>query len=212
MFEFLSSGFNELLVFVDKTDPVYIYLILFGMAFVENVFPPLPGDTFTIIGGYLVSVGKLSLAMTLTSVSLGTILSVMAIYSLAYRGGRGFLVRRRMRFFNAYDIRRVQGWFNRFGAWTLLFSRFVIGGRVAIAIGAGLSKYPTVRMTLFSMISTVVFHGTLIALAFLMHAYISSLVEGFGLFSKIVLALVAALVILWIILLVRRFRNGKEKA
>ena len=211
MLEFLSSGFDDLLVFVDKVNPVYIYLILFGMAFVENIFPPIPGDTFTIVGGYLAAAGKLSLAMTLGSVVLGTICSVMLIYSMGYRHGQAYFVRKRFRIFNAYDIRKVKGWFARYGAGTLLFSRFVVGGRVAIAIGAGISKYPPARMTIFSLISTVLFHGVLIALAYLTHAYIDSLIEGFDLYSKIILAILTALIIFWVIMLVRRYKYGKKK-
>ncbi len=211
MLEFLSSGFNDLLVFVDKINPIYIYLILFGMAFVENIFPPLPGDTFTIIGGYLAAAGKLNLAMTLGSVTLGTILSVMLIYSLGYRHGREYFVRKRFRIFNAYDIRRVKGWFYRFGVWTLLFSRFVVGGRVAIAIGAGISKYPPIRMTIYSFISAVLFHGTLIVLAYLTHAYVDDLIRGFDLYSKIILIILTILIIFWVVILVRRYKHGKKK-
>jgi membrane protein DedA with SNARE-associated domain len=212
MLEFISSSFNELLAYVDKTDTVYIYLILFGMAFFENIFPPLPGDTFTIIGGYLAAVGKLNLPVTLVSVTLGTIMSVMIIYCFGYCRGRDYFARKRYRFFNAYDIRRVGRWFNRFGAWTVLLSRFIVGGRVAIAIGAGMTKYPPVRMVVFSLVSAILFHGLLIALAYLMHTYIVSLVEGFGLYSKIILVILAALVIIWIVFLIRRYRHGKKKA
>jgi membrane protein DedA with SNARE-associated domain len=212
MLEFISSGFNDLLVFVEQTNPIYIYLILFGMAFLENIFPPLPGDTFTIIGGYMAAADKLSLSMTLASISLGTMMSVMAVYYFGYSRGRGYFLRKRYRLFNAYDIRRVGLWFNRFGFWTVVFSRFIVGGRVAIAVGAGMSKYPPVRMTIFSLISTLAFHGSLIALAYLMHAYISSLVEGFGLYTKIILVILSVLIIIWIILLIRRWKHAKKKA
>jgi membrane protein DedA with SNARE-associated domain len=212
MLEFISSSFNELLAIVDQTNPVYIYLILFGMAFLENIFPPLPGDTFTIIGGYLAAAGKLSLPMTLASVTLGTISSVLVVYCFGYCRGREYFARKRFRFFNAYDIRRVGQWFNRFGAWTVLFSRFIVGGRVAIALGAGMSKYPPVRMVIFSLISAMLFHGLLIALAYVMYAYITSLVEGFNLYSKIILVILAALVIIWIVFIIRRYKHGKKKA
>lgn len=211
MLDFISSGFQELLIIIDQTNPIYIYLILFGMAFLENIFPPLPGDTFTILGGYLVAVGKLNLTLTLAMVTTGTILSVMLIYIFGYYRGRSYFAKKRFRFFNAYDIRRVNGWFNRFGIWTLLCSRFVVGGRVAIALGAGMSKYPPMRVTVFSLISALIFHGVLIGLAFLMHAYISTLMEGFNLYTKIILVILTVLVIIWIIFLIRRYKYGKEK-
>ena len=210
MFEFISAGFNELMGIVNRTDPQYIYLLLFTMAFIENIFPPLPGDTFTIIAGYLAAVGKLALIPTLAVILAGTMLSIMLVYGLGYRAGRKYFDRKNYRFFSGDDMDRVQKWFDRFGAGTLLASRFIVGARVAIAVGAGVSRYPTIPMAVYSFISSLLFHGALIALAFGLYAYIDSVSEGFGLYSKIVLVLVAALIILWIILIVRRYMHGKK--
>lgn len=212
MLDFLSAEFLDLLEPVRQTDPIYIYLILFGMAFMENIFPPLPGDTFTILGGYLAASGKLSVSVTLTVVSLGTLFSVMLIYAFGYRHGRDYFIRKRFKLFNAHDILRVERWFYRFGIWTLLFSRFVVGARVGIAIGAGMVKYKPWRMTLLSLASAVIFHGTLIILTYAMYAYITQLVEGFNIYGKIILVIVALLVIFWGIVFIRRIRHGKNKA
>jgi len=197
---------------VEHVDTRYIYVVLFSVAFIENVFPPFPGDTFTIIAGYMAALGKLAVLSTLAAVSLGTFVSVMLIYYISYRHGRPFLARKKYKFFTTRDIARVQTWFARFGAWTLIFSRFVVGGRVAIAVGSGMGRYPAGRMAIFSLISAVLFHGTLIGLAFLMHAYIRDLADGFSLYSKIILVIVAVVVIMWLVIWLRRIRHGKRKA
>ncbi len=212
MFEFLSSGFQELLALVDKTDPQYIYLLLFLIAFTENIFPPIPGDTFTVIGGYLVAIGKLSLLPTFVFILAGTILSIMLIYGFGYRSGRDYFTRKNYRFFSVSDMDKVQGWFDRYGAGIILASRFVVGARVAIAASAGISKYPTLRMAFYSLISSALFHGVLIALAFGMRAYINRLSEGFDIYSKIILVIVAAVIIIWITFIARRYIHGKKEA
>ncbi|MEE9443489.1 MAG: DedA family protein [candidate division Zixibacteria bacterium] len=211
MIEFLSAGFNEMLAMVDSVDPLYIYLILFGIAFFENIFPPIPGDTFTIVGGYLAAIGKLSLIPTALFITLGTISSVMLIYILGYRGGKEFFERKNYRFFNARDVNRVDSWFDKYGALTLLVSRFIVGARVAVAIGAGISRYPSPRMFIYSYISGVLFHGVLIALAYLFHAYVDNIVEWFNLYSKIVLVVVGGLVIIWVVFVIRRIIHGRQK-
>jgi len=211
MIESLSSGFTQLIALINNIDPLYIYFILYGMAFMENIVPPIPGDTFTIIGGYLAAAGTLDLAPTFLCITAGTLSSIMVVYWVGYRGGREFIQRKNYRIFSAMDLERVDGWFEKYGAGILIASRFVVGGRVAIALGAGLSKYPTVRMAVYSYISSVLFHGALIALAYLMHSYIDRLVEGFNVYSKIILAILGVLVILWIILIIRRIRHGQSK-
>lgn len=211
MFEFLFSGFQELLAFVDRTDPQYIYLLLFLIAFTENIIPPIPGDTFTIIGGYLAAIGKLSLAPTFLFILAGTMSSIMVVYAIGYRVGRGRLAQSNSRLFSRGDMARVQGWFDRFGAGILLASRFVVGARVAIAAGAGVSRYPTLPMAFYSLISSALFHGALIALAYGMRAYIDRLQVGFDIYSKIILVIVTVVVIIWITFIVRRFMHDRKK-
>jgi membrane protein DedA with SNARE-associated domain len=211
MIDFLTAGFNELLQFADNIEPGYIYFFLFSIAFLENIFPPIPGDTFTIVGGYLAACGRLDLLSTFAAITLGTISSVMIIYYFGYHGGRDYLVRKNLRIFSAKDLEQVQRWFTRYGAGTLLCSRFIVGARVAVAFGAGLSKFPPIRMVLYSYISGALFHGLLIALSLLMYAYIEELAEWFNLYNKIILVIVAALVIMWIIVVAHRFRNERKK-
>ncbi len=212
MWDLITAGFDELLLFVSNTPTGYIYLILFAVAFIENIFPPFPGDTFTIIGGYLAALGKLNAFLTLGAVCVGTLFSVMLIYYISLHHGRAFFTRREYKIFNFDDIARVQRWFARFGAWTLVFSRFVVGGRVAIAAAAGMGDYPAGRMTLFSLVSAILFHGTLIGLAFLMHAYIQDLVKGFNIYGKIILVIVSILIILWFALWIYRVRHDRKNA
>ncbi len=212
MMEFLTAGFSELMRVVDQIPGGYIYLFLFGIAFIENIFPPIPGDTFTIIGGYLAATGKLSLFPTIGVILLGSMASIMLVYYIGYHGGHEYLVRKNFRIFSVADLARVDRWFARHGAGTLLASRFVVGGRVAIALGAGISKFPPKRMFTYSLLSSLVFQGLLVALAYGLNAYIDSIVTGFNWYSKIILVILSAAVILWLILAVRRIVYEKRKA
>ena len=211
MLDFITASFNELLQFVTGVEPVYIYIILFTIAFVENIFPPIPGDTFTLVGGYMAASGQLDVKIVLLCITLGTLASVMLIYYLGRKGGREFLIRKNLKIFSIKDLDNVQIWFGRYGAWTLLFSRFIVGARVAVAFAAGLSYYPPWRMALLSYISAILFHGLLVILAYIMHAYIDRLTEWFNLYNKIILAIVILLVILWLVVLIRRYRNGGKQ-
>jgi membrane protein DedA with SNARE-associated domain len=212
MIDFLTSGFSELMRFVNQIPGGYIYLFLFGIAFMENIFPPIPGDTFTIIGGYLAATGKLALVPTATVILLGTVASVMVVYYIGYHGGHEYLARKNFRIFSADDLARVDRWFARHGTGTLLASRFIVGGRMAIALGAGISKYPPGPMLLYSTISSVLFHGLLIALAYGLNAYVDSIVDGFNWYNKIILAILAVVVILWLGFITRRIWHDRKKA
>jgi len=212
MIDFITAGFSDLMRVVNQIPGGYIYLFLFGIAFIENIFPPIPGDTFTIIGGYLAATGKLALIPTAALIMLGTVTSIMVVYYIGYHGGHEYLARKNFRIFSTDDLARVDRWFARHGAGTLLLSRFIVGGRVAIALGAGISKYPPERMLLFSTISSLFFHGLLIALAYGLNAYVDSIVDGFNWYNKIILAILAVVVILWLGFVVKRIWYERKKA
>ncbi|HBC45924.1 MAG TPA: DedA family protein, partial [candidate division Zixibacteria bacterium] len=46
-------SFDQILEFVRSQNEFIIYGILLISAFIENVFPPFPGDTVTLAGAYL---------------------------------------------------------------------------------------------------------------------------------------------------------------
>lgn len=211
MIETLTSGFHGLIEFVNGVHPFYLYLILFSVAFMENIIPPIPGDTFTIIGGYLAATGQLEVLIVFFSIVSGSMASIMLIYMLGYRGGREYFIKKNYRFFSAMDIEKITSWFSKYGNWLILVSRFVVGIRVAIIIVAGVSKHSPSQMALFSGLSTVLFHGALIALAFLLQASIGSLNDGFSIYSKIVLVIVVVLIILWLILIIKRINRGRKQ-
>jgi len=52
----VESFFNNLI----QENGTLVYVALFLSAYIENIFPPIPGDTVTVIGAYFVGTGKLN--------------------------------------------------------------------------------------------------------------------------------------------------------
>jgi membrane protein DedA with SNARE-associated domain len=182
------------------------------VAFVENILPPIPGDTFTLVGGYLAATGYLELSWVFVSVVIGTLGSVMLVYWFGYHGGRYLYSRKIARLLELEHISKVEVWFERNGTLTLLVSRFVVGARVAIAVAGGMARFSPWRTLLFSTLSAAVFHGLLLVLSLFLARYIDEVVEGFKLYNEIVLAAVVIIVILWAIVFIRRKRRGRSNA
>ena len=56
MVELFSDFFNWLAAL----PPVWMYVMLFVIAYGENVMPPIPGDMVIVFGGYMAARGVLS--------------------------------------------------------------------------------------------------------------------------------------------------------
>ena len=59
----------------------WVYLILFAACFIENIFPPFPGDSFIAAAGGLVALGKLSLGLSFF-LALAGALVLLAVISI----------------------------------------------------------------------------------------------------------------------------------
>jgi len=57
-----------------EIDPLLAYVVLFVSAFIENTFPPIPGDTVTVIGAYLITGGQINFLGVYLSTKAGNVL------------------------------------------------------------------------------------------------------------------------------------------
>ncbi|UCE23267.1 MAG: DedA family protein [Candidatus Zixiibacteriota bacterium] len=198
---------NQLLDFIFSYGPFWVYLVLFVACFVENVFPPFPGDSFIAGAGALVAVARLDLALSLSIVIFGGLASVMLVFAFGKRYGRDFFVRKDYRYFSAADIMKVEKQFNRWGALILVFSRFVVGFRTVLALVAGMSRYDPVKMLVFSTVSYLLFAGLIMYLAMLLVENLELLHTYFKTYNMIAWPILIILLALYII---RKFKSLKK--
>lgn len=130
-----------------------IYFFLALSAFVENLVPPIPGDTITAFGAFLVGVGRLSFAGVYISTTLGSLVGFLTLFWLGKFLGRHFFIERDYRFLKAKDIIKAEEWFSRYGYFLILFNRFAPGIRSVISIAAGISRFRTIPVAFLSLLS-----------------------------------------------------------
>lgn len=146
---YLEKFLNELRSLPD----ILIYFLLGLSAFVENLVPPIPGDTITAFGAFLVGVGKLSFAGVYISTTVGSVLGFLTLFWLGGILGRHFFVERDFRFLRAKDILKAEEWFGRYGYFLILFNRFLPGIRSAVALASGISRFRTLPVAVLSLLS-----------------------------------------------------------
>lgn len=200
---------DQLLDYMFTYGPFWVYLVLFAACFVENLFPPFPGDTFIALAGGLVAVHRLDLWATSAVIVGGGVSSVMLLYWLGRRRGREYFIRKDFKYFTAADVRRIEHQFNRWGALILIPSRFVVGMRVALAIGAGIGCYSPGRMLVFSTVSYFLFAGLLMYLGAKVVENLDLIEYYFRTYNWIAWPIVIAIVVF---VIGRRFWAVKRKA
>ena len=85
---------TEWLDFIFSYGSGWVYLALFVACFIENIFPPFPGDTFIIIAGGLIAAQRLEPVMSVLLILTGGLASVMIMFTFGRRSGRGYFMKK----------------------------------------------------------------------------------------------------------------------
>jgi len=159
---------QQITLFLDgifRYGAIWVYLVIFAACFIENVFPPFPGDSFIAAAGGLVALGRLDFALTMIIILVGGISSVMVLYFIGSNYGRKYFERKNFKYFSVKDIELMETKLQKWGALILVFSRFLVGIRSGVAVAAGVGRYPTLLMLFYSTVSYFIFAVLIMFLA-----------------------------------------------
>ena len=200
---------EDLIQRLKQTEPLWAYFFLFVSAFVENIFPPIPGDTVTLVGAYLVGIGFLNYWGVFFATTAGSILGFMTIFGVAYWLEGRVIEKYRPRWASLSRIQRVENWFRRYGYWIVLFNRFLSGARSVISFVAGISKMRVLWVFILALISCAVWNGTLIYLGSLIGKNWQQIVQWLKLYNRTVFVILVLLLIGYIVF--RFYTRGRNK-
>lgn len=202
---YIERFLNELRSFPD----VLIYVFLGLSAFVENLVPPIPGDTITAFGAFLVGVGRLSFVGVYISTTVGSLLGFLCLFWVGGLLGRHFFIERDFRFLRAKDIIKVEEWFSRYGYLLILFNRFMPGVRSAVALAAGISRFRTIPVLILSLLSCAAWNLIWIFMGHTLGTHWETVEREMGAFMVRYNAAVIILIVLVVLffILKKRFRK-----
>jgi membrane protein DedA with SNARE-associated domain len=187
-----------------------IYLLLGVSAYVENIFPPIPGDTITAFGAFLVGIGRLDFFGVYICTTLGSLLGFMTLFWVGLYLGRRFFVEKDYRFFKAKDIIKAEAWYRKHGYLLVAFNRFLPGIRSVISLAGGISRLRVMGVALLALLSCAVWNLIWILMGYMLgtnwevfEARITAILTRYNIIVLVVFALV-------IIFFVVRKKDRKE--
>jgi membrane protein DedA with SNARE-associated domain len=154
-----GAGSNHPRVFQSAYDllsqPPEAYLIVFGIALGDGVFPLFPSESIVIVAGLLSVVGDLSLGWVIVFGAVGAFAGDNISYALGRFVGRPA----QERFLNGERSQRTLTWARgqlaERGGLVIIVARYVPGGRTAATFTAGLTHYSYPRFAGYDTIAAV---------------------------------------------------------
>ncbi len=157
---------DALFQFLQSLPDGALYLALGLSAFVENLVPPIPGDTITAMGAFLVGTGRLDFLGVYAATTLGSLAGFLTLFGIGTALGRRHFLERDYRLFRARNILRAETWFRRYGYLLVALNRFLPGVRSAVSLAGGISGLRISLVSLLALLSCAVWNGIWIFLGF----------------------------------------------
>ena len=189
----------------------YTYPVLVILVLLESVGVPLPGEIALVTAAAYASLGHISIYVVIILAATGAIVGGVLGYWIGLKGGLPLLAH-----YGGYigvrqsHIDRAHAFFEKNGAKTILFGRFIAIPRTWAAIIAGTARMSFTKFVTYNTIGSVIWAIVFGWLGYyfgrdlpLLEIYISH--ASFGIL--IVLAVGMAVFIIW-----KRHANSREKA
>jgi membrane protein DedA with SNARE-associated domain len=146
--------------------PVALYVLLFVMSALENVFPPLPSDTVVAFGSFLAARGHASLGIVMGVTWSGNVVGALGMYRLGQRYGAARLHRWLARKGEGGAERTFNVLYGRYGMPAVFLSRFLPGVRAVVPPAAGALQIPWRRTAAAIACASAIWYGLITVLAY----------------------------------------------
>lgn len=178
-----------------------LYVALGAGSAVENLFPPVPADTFILLGGFLAGRGRLD-AWTVFGVTWAcNVASALGVYWIGHKYGRSFFETGAGRhILHEGQLQRMRTFYSRWGTPAIFLTRFIPGFRAVVPAFAGVSHQPFLPVALPLAVASALWYGVLVWLGATTARNLGTLVEWLSDANRILVGLalaLAALVATW---------------
>ena len=154
---------NAILSFLGPQGPVLIYLLLGLGSAVENLFPPIPADTFVLLGGFLAAGGRANAWTVWVVTWLANTTAALLVYWMGYRYGRPFFQIGLGRYLlNTNQLRRLGDFYQRWGFPAMFFARFLPGLRAMVPVFAGVTQQRFSVVAFPVLVASGIWYGALV--------------------------------------------------
>lgn len=202
---------EQILSFLQNVPSLYLLLIVFGFALIENLFPPSPSDVVILFAGTLIPISKVDFISLLIFSTLGSVVGFLIMFSIGQKFERSVIETGKLKYIPNDAILKVEGWFQKWGYWIIVINRFLSGTRAVVSFFAGMSGLKVRKTTFLSAISALLWNSILIILGMEFSSNwkeIYSKVESYGNWLFIAIGLI---ILFFILRYIIRSKKNKTK-
>ncbi|MDA1027461.1 MAG: DedA family protein [Bacteroidetes bacterium] len=156
----IKADMGDLLVnivdWMSSLPPSMAYLTILGVAYLENLIPPIPGDMLIVFGGYMAGMGLLNPWLVVLLATLGGSLGFLTMYGIGYKVGQGLLDPTKYKWLPKQKFEVVREKLQKWGFRLVAANRFLSGLRSVISLTVGMAHMSVRQTAIWCTVSALV--------------------------------------------------------
>jgi membrane protein DedA with SNARE-associated domain len=185
---------DALLGVLGDLPPAVVYILLGAGAALENLIPPVPADTFVLVGGFLAGRGVLAPWLVFIVTWGLNVASALGVYGLGHRHGRTFFeVGMGRRVLTPEHLERMGHFYARWGAQAVFLARFLPGLRAVVPAFAGVSHQPFLPVAIPVATASAIWYGALVWLGTVAGRRLDTILAWVGNVNRVLLLIALAI-------------------
>lgn len=200
---------EQIFSFMQTVDPVYIYLLLFFFAFIENLFPPSPSDVIVVFGASLIASTSIDYLPLLVVTCLGSSLGFMVMFYIGKYFGDHVIRTGKLKFITQESLSKTDLWFTRYGYKLIVINRMLPGTRAVVSFFAGLYELDYMKTFLLAFVSSLIWNLIIIELGIILGNNIELIDYYLGAYSRIVIIISFILILFFLVKYFIKRKNAK---
>ncbi|MFI5253028.1 MAG: DedA family protein [Bacteroidota bacterium] len=153
---------NDFFQHLTQLHPIWVYIIIFSVAYIENIFPPSPSDVIIVFSGALASMNRGNVYIALVACTVGSTLGFITMYYIGAWFGTHIIEHKSWKYLPRESIHKVEQWFGKYGYLIIIINRFLSGTRAVVSFFAGISNLEIFTTTWLSFVSSFAWYAILI--------------------------------------------------
>jgi membrane protein DedA with SNARE-associated domain len=185
----------------------YIGILL--LITLENIFPPIPSEIILTFGGFMTTYTDMTMLGVVAVSTIGSVLGAVILYWVGTFLNMekierivdrwGHIIR-----LTKEDIHKANGWFEKYGYWTVFFCRFIPLIRSLISLPAGMAKMNFGIFFVLTTLGTLIWNFVLIRIGAAVGDSWETIVGYMDIYSNIIYAILAIAIIGFLFLYIRK--------
>lgn len=174
----------------------------------ENLFPPIPSEVILPLAGFTAATGQMNLVAVLIWTTIGSVVGAVALYWVGALLGRDrtVAIAAKIPLLKVADIEKTEAWFNKHGTKAVFFGRMLPIFRSLISVPAGIERMPLPIFLGLTTLGSAIWNTLFVMAGYLLGDNWETVTEYVSVYSKVVLAVAAVAVLIF--LGVRIFKPG----